>query len=269
MKTQSIPQWSDTSHKWVYTSCLSAFPTISRATILFLRKNGPFLPWIGRLDGFRTIGLSNESLYDVTTSSYSGSGMVEVRAMGFTCGSIPGVVAKEMNSPDNLEFPQYNISFPKEYLQWTFWDNRPGDNYAFWSKVLWNWFHAGSDVILPANIEDELPTDSIILYTQNSVFDSNDKIGPSVNLPHSNVTFQFLQCSNSLVSQIGQVDAGSKPVIPSLLYPTIRKQNSTWQAYNSFPRMSTRNVTSLLDQNNILIVSQLPLAYSVTLINLV
>jgi hypothetical protein len=87
-------------------------------------------------------------------------------------------------------------------------------------------------------LEDELPADSIILFTQNPVSDSSGIMGPSVTLPGLNVSLQFLQCSKSLVSQTGEVNA-SRQIIPNSLSPSIYKHNSTWQAYN--PILKTDN----------------------------
>jgi hypothetical protein len=87
---------------------------------------------------------------------------------------------------------------------------------------------------------------SIILYTQNPIFDSEGKMGPLMILPDSNVTLQFLQCFRSLVPQIGQVDAGSKTIIPNSLHPMLYENHSTWKSFNEISQ-TANNPTSLVE----------------------
>ncbi|KAF8193156.1 hypothetical protein K438DRAFT_1829199 [Mycena galopus ATCC 62051] len=215
VETQGTPQWSGTPNN---------------STLLALQMSGGFLPWIGTLDEAKKLGLSNASLYDVLEQAYPGSGHTEISAVGFniSCGYMPGVMVKEI--PKTFAEQLYNISFPTASLHWPQWDNLPDPN-----------------TILIGNSAFALPTDSIILYTQNSVYDSDGGLGSPVPLPSSNVTLQFIQCSNSLVPQMGQVDAGSRLVIPNSLYPTIQKHNSTWQAYSTISSMKIQDEKSLLE----------------------
>ncbi|KAJ6526394.1 hypothetical protein B0H19DRAFT_1084493 [Mycena capillaripes] len=217
--THGIPQWSDSAHN---------------LTLQFLRNNGALLPWIGHLDGLQTLGLYNGSLYDVMFEAYPGSAGAEVQAVGFdiTCGYIPGVTGKEDGGP-----PFYDISFPTESLNWKSWESIPNPDTILIASI--------------AMLEEELPTDSIILYTQNSVSDSSGIIGPSVTLPGLNISLQFLQCSKSLVSQTGQVDE-SRQIIPNSLSPSIYKHNSTWQAYNPISKSNTQDYGSMLQGNSVL-----------------
>ncbi|KAJ7868157.1 hypothetical protein B0H13DRAFT_1897248 [Mycena leptocephala] len=208
--------------------------TMPSSTIIFLRNNAAFLPWVGNLDEAKKLGLSNGSLYDVMITAYPDSGTAVVSATGFniTCGYIPGIIANKVpQSGDDSFFGDqpYNISFTTQNLSWPHWRTVPG-----------------TDVILIANNEDELPLNSIILYTQNPIFDSEGRMGPLMILPDSNVTLQFLQCFRSLVPQIGQVDAGSKTIIPNSLHPMLYKNHSTWKSFNEISQ-TANNPTSLVE----------------------
>jgi hypothetical protein len=68
------------------------------STIIFLRNNAAFLPWVGNLDEAKKLGLSNGSLYDVMITAYPDSGTAVVSATGFniTCGYIPGIIANKV-----------------------------------------------------------------------------------------------------------------------------------------------------------------------------
>ncbi|KAJ7901395.1 hypothetical protein B0H13DRAFT_1883072 [Mycena leptocephala] len=226
--TQSMPQWNDSSPH--------------NSTIASIQNDAPFLQWLGNFDESKTLGLSNGSLYDVLTEAFPGAGTAQISALGFniTCGYIPGVTAKLVfkMSGINIYWQEYNISFPTEHLNWPGWDGVPNP-----------------DTILMANSNTnlsalELPANSITLITRNSVSDSIGELGPRVILPDSNMTMQFLRCSMSLVPQIGQVDVGSKRIVPNSLYPPIYKEHSTWQSYDTIPR--TSDGTSLLEGDNIL-----------------
>ena len=94
-----------------------------------------------------------------------------------------------------------------------------------------------------------LPADSIVLWTQNSVYDSNDALGLPVTLPHTNVTLQFLECSNTPVRQMGRVNASTRLLDPSSLYPTIHKRTSSWRAYQNMSNTGVLDQTSLLGGN--------------------
>ncbi|KAJ7080252.1 hypothetical protein C8R44DRAFT_862910 [Mycena epipterygia] len=193
------------------------------STVMFIQNGGAFLPWMGSLGTSKTIGLYNGSLYDVLTSSYPGSRTAHVSAVGFniTCGSVPEVIAKQLGLMNS-----WNISFPLE----------------------------GNNIVIIAPIA--LAEDSIIVYTQNSVVDSESNTGPQVVL-NSNVSLQFIQCSKSLVTQTAQVNIDSRAIIPESLNPIIQKTHSKWQTYDTLPRPA--NGTTLLASDYwAQIVSQLP-----------
>ncbi|KAJ7364540.1 hypothetical protein DFH08DRAFT_1016976 [Mycena albidolilacea] len=207
------------------------------AMVGYPKQSAAFLPWIGigQLDESRTLGLSGGSLYNVLTKPYPGSPITEVPAIGFniTCGYISDATVKKLHRPkDEKEtgVQDYNVSFPTEGIHWAPWANVPDPN-----------------TILIAHLEQELPTDPIILYTQNSVADSHGKLGSPVTLPHSNVTLQFIQCFKSLVHQMGRVDPGSRKIMLGSLYPPIDKSNSTWQAYNTNLRTVIEDKSSILE----------------------
>ncbi|KAJ7331076.1 hypothetical protein DFH08DRAFT_940256 [Mycena albidolilacea] len=230
VKTQSIPQWSTSG---------------DRSTLLLLQNNAAFLPWIDHLDQAKKLGLSKGSLYDVMVEAYPGSEMADISAMGFniSCGYIPSVLIKEVH-PESLGMPLgagvplYNISFPTEGLNTIVMGN---------TNLTANEEKSEPDKTLEkiVNPKLEVPADSIILYTQNPISDTNGKIGHAVKLPNLNVTLQFLQCSDSVVLQMGKVDTGSRKIIPNSLHPTVYKNHSSWRSYNPFPKAA--NSTSLLE----------------------
>jgi hypothetical protein len=198
--------------------------------------------------------LSNGSLYDVIAEAYPGSGTAQVSAIGFniSCGYMSGIIVNPSPKRSGL----YNITFPLEGLMWDSWYNTPGSPYLtllLHFHLIWM-FLTGPEAIVIADqgLEKQIPIDSIILYTQNSVYDSDGMRGPSVTmadplgtppLSNINVTLQFLRCSKSLVSQIGRADTGSKSIIYNSLIPRIQKQNSTWAPYSS---TQSANSTSLV-----------------------
>ncbi|KAJ7019086.1 hypothetical protein C8F04DRAFT_353328 [Mycena alexandri] len=228
----SVESFNVTITTSVQTRGIPEFPDPrDNSTLLFFQNTGVILPWITQLNGLIRLGLSNGSLYDVMTDAYPGSVTAQVPAIGFdiTCGYLTGVIAKPIDP--NASWTEYNVSFPTEQLEWHSWST-PGSN----TIVIANQLSSGIDI--------ELPTNSIILYTQSLISDSHGTIGPSMTVPQSNVTVQFLQCTRSLVSQTGQVDTGSRSIIPDSLSPVIQKKNSTWARYQS-PQAA--NSTSLVE----------------------
>ncbi|KAJ6474834.1 hypothetical protein C8R45DRAFT_1010680 [Mycena sanguinolenta] len=221
VSTQSIPQWSDGSHN---------------STLAYLATNGPLLPWMDGLDESKKLGLSNGSLYDVLEQAYPGSGPTQISAVAFniTCGYIPNVTATYIPPPTGdteTSLYSYNISSQGGGLSW------PGFS------------PPGPELILPANnVLQDSSAPSIILYTQNPVYDSLGNLGSPVNLPSSNITVQFLQCSNALVPQLGEVDASTKVIIRNSLSPPIYKNTSIWTTYQKVSSAAgVSGETSLLE----------------------
>ncbi|KAJ7210691.1 hypothetical protein GGX14DRAFT_394336 [Mycena pura] len=220
VQTQSVPEWSDTAQN---------------STLKYIASNGPFLQWISGLDDSKKLGLSNGSLYDVLEQAYPGGGLTEVSAVGFniTCGYIPDIAVKRISDKEAKDMGGCQGCYTMSVVNGT-WQNTEGPlaNFIF---------------IL---ISNPLDTDSIILMTQNAVHDSNDALGSPVTFPHSNTTFQFLQCSNTPVPQIGLVNASSRLLDPSSLHPTIYKHTSAWRAHQNVSRAP--NQTSMLEGTYIL-----------------
>ncbi|KAJ7929724.1 hypothetical protein B0H13DRAFT_1859447 [Mycena leptocephala] len=209
VKTQGIPLWNGSMHN---------------STAVLIEAGGTFLKWLGHLHESQTLGLSDGSLYDVLTSTYSGSGTAQVSATGFdiTCGYIANFTVKATSQFYDIVFrsmtPEGVLSLPKPY-------------------------HPDGNAIVTAQLQ---VTDSIILYTQNSVLDSEGNTGFRMNL-NSDVSLQFIQCSKSLVSQIATVSINSGVILSNSLEPKIQKAYSIWQSYDSLPK--TINGTTLLESN--------------------
>ncbi|KAJ6481908.1 hypothetical protein C8R45DRAFT_1076052 [Mycena sanguinolenta] len=207
----------------VQTQGLPTANTTNGATLAFFQNTGSFLPWIDNLDQDKKLGLANESLYDVLEQTIIGSsGPTEISATGFniTCGYIPDVIMEEFWP--GMDSDLYNVIFPAENLSWLGWGNAPDPN----------------TILLATNIDGDLPGDSIILFTQNPVYDSsNAQSGFRVPVPESDATLQFIRCYKSLVFQVGQVDAGSRLLVPDSLSPPIKKTSSGWQAYDVIRKM--------------------------------
>ncbi|KAJ7217259.1 hypothetical protein GGX14DRAFT_541785 [Mycena pura] len=212
VQTWSIPEWSD---------------TVDNSTLEYIAGNGRSLQWINSLDDSKKLGLSNGSLYDVLEQAYPGSGLTDVSALGFniTCGYVPDIAAPEIGYIINVSSltEKFNMQF-----------DIPGPN---------------SLLIVYSMPSDTLPADSIVLCTQNSVYDSNDALGSPVTLPHANVTLQFLECSNTRVRQMGRVNASTRLLDPSSLHPTIHKHTSAWRAYQNVSNTGVLDQTSLLGGN--------------------
>ncbi|KAJ7875789.1 hypothetical protein B0H13DRAFT_1893953 [Mycena leptocephala] len=199
--------------------------------------NGAYFPWIKQLDRSMALGLSNGSLYGVMETAYAGGGSALVSAVGFNIsrGYIPGVVVKKLRQTKDDKrggYQPYSVLFTTEGLYWPRWYHLPDPD---------------TILIAQPGLEGDLPTNSIIITTQNSVSDSNSNMGFLMTLPHSNVTLQFLQCYQSLVPQVGRVDIGSQQLIPHSLYPPIHKHNSTWQAHNTISKTRTHDKALLLE----------------------
>ncbi|KAJ7192333.1 hypothetical protein GGX14DRAFT_595902 [Mycena pura] len=218
VQTRSIPEWSD---------------TVDNSTLKYIAGNGAILPWINGLDDSKKLGLSNGSLYDVLEQDYPGSATTEVSALGFniTCGYIPDIAVQIINWI--VEEGQYliNVSSPRFNLRQF---NMPGANYLLIASI--------SD----PDTSGTLPADSIVLCTQISVYDSNDALGSPVTVPHDNRTFQFLECSNTPTRQIGRVNASTRLLDPTSLYPTIQKHSSAWRAYQNVSNPGVLDQTSML-----------------------
>ncbi|KAF7378111.1 hypothetical protein MSAN_00235300 [Mycena sanguinolenta] len=215
--TQGVTEWSNTT---------------DNSTLDSLALGGSFLPWVNDLDPALTLGLSNGSLYDVLETAYLSSSPAEISAVGFniTCGYIPHLTVKE------IQPTYYDISFP-------------ADDFVLELRII-----PGNILILNSNLLGGLPADSmktnadsVILFTQNPVYDSDGNLGSPVTIPLSNLTMQFLQCSNTLVAQTGQVDTGSRSIIPNSLYPAIKKSSSKWRPYTSVSAAGKQDESSLLE----------------------
>ncbi|KAJ7690286.1 hypothetical protein B0H14DRAFT_2652463 [Mycena olivaceomarginata] len=192
--TTSIPIWSDSPQD---------------TTLALFQAGGAFLPWLSQLDESNKLGLENGSLYDVLTKAYPGSGTTRVSALGFniTCSHIPNVTVNKFNP----SLDGYNISFPAN-ISWPFLPDFPGPN-----------------VILIHRFSPTIQLDSIVLYTENPIFDSYGTRQPSVTIPNSNV---------------GVVDSSTKLIVPGSLLPILQKENSTWPSY-TFPQND--NSSSLVE----------------------
>ncbi|KAJ7192328.1 hypothetical protein GGX14DRAFT_595889 [Mycena pura] len=230
VQTRSIPEWSD---------------TVDNSTLKYIAGNGAILPWINGLDDSRKLGLSNGSLYDVLEQAYPGSGLTEVSALGFnvTCGYIPDIAVQMIevaSDPETVFYVVINVSSLTERFNLKQL-GIPGPNFLFIASI---------SETFPAHTSGTLPADSIVLYTPNPVYDSNDASGsPVIQTPYANVTLQFLECSNTPVRQMGQVNASTRLLDPSSLYPTIHKHTSAWRAYQNMSKAGVQDQTSLLGGN--------------------
>ncbi|KAJ6615026.1 hypothetical protein B0H10DRAFT_110761 [Mycena sp. CBHHK59/15] len=219
---QSVPDWGDSPHS---------------STVAFVQNSGGFLPWIGSLDDPHLLGLSNGTLYDVLTASHPTGGTAEVSALGFKirCGYIPDAVILTLTSG----LKSYNFSFPSQ-----------GTHISPMNTPVPN-----SIMITP------LAGDTIILYTANTVFDSENTAIPSAApIPDSNVSLHFLQCSRSLIPQRAQVKIDSRVIIPGSLDPSIEKIHSQWKAYESRPTSVAEGSRLVESDYWSQIVSSLPLS---------
>ncbi|KAJ6509820.1 hypothetical protein DFH09DRAFT_1198507 [Mycena vulgaris] len=205
-----IPQWNDSNHKAVYG---------------FMEKTLDFLPWMGTLNGSQSLGLFNGSLYDVLQDMGLKYGSAQVSATGFniTCGYLPGVNTKIVDTPNlGWSAPHWIISF------------RP-------PIPTTEMLSYGPNIISMLNPQDMKLNNSIILYTTNDVLDSRGHKGSPVTLkrpmgPNSTVSqLQILQCSKTLVTQRGTVDSQSRKLDSSTLHPRIHKTQSTWHEYSKIP----------------------------------
>ncbi|KAJ7618234.1 hypothetical protein B0H17DRAFT_1152369 [Mycena rosella] len=186
------------------------------------------------LDESKTLGLFNGSLYDVLSTTNPGDGEAMVSAVGFniTCGYLRGV--------NPLDVQMQRPVDRKTSSQW------PGYDYIDFSfKSLGSYFIdpiapniiATSGVAYDADPQNITLWNSLIVYTANTVIDSDGNTGFPVHLinatgPNSSVTdIQFLQCSKHSVPQYGQVDSKTGNIISSSLQPTIFKNHSKWSEY--------------------------------------
>ncbi|KAJ7193131.1 hypothetical protein GGX14DRAFT_593206 [Mycena pura] len=229
VQTRSIPEWSD---------------SVDNSTLKYIAGIGSSLQWINGLDDSQKLGLSNGSLYDVLEHAYPGSGLAEVSALGFniTCGYIPDIAVQI-----DAEMGSINVSSLTERLNLQFFI--PGSMHSSGQYAV-----QIIDIPLEPNYllitySNPLRADSIVLSTQNYVYDSKEALGSPVTLLHPNVTLQFLECSNSPVRQMGRVNASTGLLDPSSLYPTIHKHTSAWREYQNVSNAGVLDQTSMLGGN--------------------
>ncbi|KAJ7610615.1 hypothetical protein DFH06DRAFT_1485488 [Mycena polygramma] len=208
---------------FVQTSGVPGFNTSveASATGAFVDIAFQFFPWIDNLDTSQQIGFFNGSLYDTLQDVFPGRGHTTVTATGFnvTCGYLPG----QSNGVDPRS-GQWNISL-----------GSPG---TFEAEIL---VISSGPNIITTNFLDDPPNSSLILYTTNTVVDSQENQGSPVELnPAMNYSvthLQFLECWKTLVPQEGIVDGESGQLEEATLRPSIFKTYSSWQQYSnaSFP----------------------------------
>jgi hypothetical protein len=236
------------------------------------------LSWIRNLDQPKTLGLFNESLYDVLLDSYPGGATASVNAIGFniTCGHLAGIntalttTAGGQTSPnetgqgfytDGIGQGFYNISFSS--VDGWFVVPAPGKLLLYRYSVQ---IHscAGPDIVTFYAMTNSSPSaypdqpGSVILYTTSTILDSEGQTGSPIALTEGTVNpnipgLQFLQCARTLVSQTAIVEAGSRTVIPSTMNPPLYKNTSKWEEYTT--SVSNNTNTTLLGGD---FVSNLP-----------
>ncbi|KAJ7924526.1 hypothetical protein B0H13DRAFT_1863927 [Mycena leptocephala] len=206
---QSIPQWNETRNE---------------AITAYLDNMAAFLPWMQNLDESQTPSLIDQTLYDTLAEISRDIGMVNISATGFniTCGYLEAT-SIEIQYDGNF----YNISFaPNSESVSVF---------------------AGGTNILTLSAMNRLDTTFEEPEVSNSIvfFLWGDRISSGRHRHRDQFQHEFpvLQCSRSLVSQEGQVDAVSRTIIPSSLTPTLHKNHSKWHPYRPAVNDTT---TSLL-----------------------
>jgi hypothetical protein len=102
-------------------------------------------------------------------------------------------------------------------------------------------------------------SNSIIVYTTNKVIDSAMQPGLPVivkkNHTEQALDVQLLQCSLTLASQDGKVDAATNKMLSSSISPMLSKNHSKWHVYEAPPN-GAGNTTSLLQSNSVSHVSK-------------
>ncbi|KAJ7764389.1 hypothetical protein B0H16DRAFT_1526900 [Mycena metata] len=162
-----------------------------------------FLPSV--LGTGTNLGLSGSTIYDVVDVN-QGVGNVTVNATGVTttCGDLPGV---ELSLDDNGSgFGNYTFN-GTYYYDFDIPDTQPGIISAIITEGLFQY---------------------MIFYSTVPVVDSSNNRGPFLS-PSENGTFQFIACTQTPVSQVATVDAGSRQLLA--VAPDIRKTDSTWGPY--------------------------------------
>ncbi|KAJ7610618.1 hypothetical protein DFH06DRAFT_1308628 [Mycena polygramma] len=201
---------------FVQTLGVPQFNEHTNATDQVLINAFSFFPWIDNLETSQKIGLINGSIYDVLQEVAPGRGQAAVTATGFnvTCAYLPAL----SNGFDPL-FRQWNISllFPE----------------TFEAEVALP--SSGPNIITTPDL-DQPPTNSLVLYTTNTVIDSVGNQGSPVELDpamdYSVTRVQFLQCWRTLAPQKGMVDGESGLLDEFSLQPSVHKTRSTWQRYS-------------------------------------
>ncbi|KAJ7751923.1 hypothetical protein DFH07DRAFT_825880 [Mycena maculata] len=203
--------------------------TAQNATNVFMTTiPTQFLPWIGNLNGFETLGLFNGTLYEVLNDTNLESGEAQVSAIGFnvSCGYIPAVLNFFDDSGWNITLGAVGTGVGDIIGQ----TSSSGFGIPFRQNTV---FLAG-DIYNNEFNGGFLLENSIVLYTPNVVLDSEGQTGFPVELEpetgnSSTITqLQFLQCSNSLVPQSGTVDTQSRILAGPSLRPSIYRTQSEW-----------------------------------------
>ncbi|KAJ7112172.1 hypothetical protein C8R44DRAFT_741877 [Mycena epipterygia] len=162
-------------------------------------------------------GLWGGTLYEVPDIN-NGVGNVTVNATGFniTCGYVDHVLQKYW--PDSIA-PQWEIQV---------WDG----NYSAMYEIEYEIDFTPPGIVVAASSVASF-TRSVLLYSTIPIVDSENTIGPSINLiPPMNssvASIQLLRCSQSIVNQKAVVDAQSWQIIT--VEPDIEKNVSSWLPY--------------------------------------
>ncbi|KAJ6525232.1 hypothetical protein DFH09DRAFT_1095708 [Mycena vulgaris] len=204
--------------------------TVNSTTAFMTTYPTNFLPWRGIFDNSQMLGLFNGSLYEVLQNTTNGKGQARVSATGFkiTCGYVPAVLDQ--------------VSSDVGSLTWNFTFNGLGA-VSMYIYLLGSGLNTLSVIQRPFSEFVIQPNNSIVIYTTNMVVDSDGNQGSPVFLNSqptsilqtvtdanlSITQFQFLQCSKTLVSQSGTIDAQSN-TLSSSLHPIIYKNYSHWIA---------------------------------------
>ncbi|KAJ7767682.1 hypothetical protein B0H16DRAFT_1882409 [Mycena metata] len=191
-----------------------------------------FIQWREVLDASQMPGLQGGSLHEVLQFTTREAGAAPVSAVGFNidCGYIPGVLA-EVIPEQGLFQVQFNSSQTLEL-----------DNGNFVSNLL---------MVANSRLEPPTTSNSIILYTTNTVIDSGSRQGSPIILKEQapavvkNLTtptftpgitqMQILQCFNTIVPQAGTIDTQLNTLRGSL-NQTIYKTSSKWLASDEIDR---------------------------------
>ncbi|KAJ6557620.1 hypothetical protein B0H19DRAFT_1070260 [Mycena capillaripes] len=179
-----------------------------------------FLSWHQIFNDSEKYGLSNGSLYEVLQNTTPGKGTAQVSAVGFnvTCGYLLASVAQVYKEVD-----VWDISLD-----------------GFGDITFHGMFPSLLSVLQVGDFD--APANSIVIYTTNPVVDSDGhqkyrlifsnelKNENTVSLNLSVTGIQFLQCSRSLVPQLGTIDTQVNTLDSSSLHPDIHKSRSYWMS---------------------------------------